>query len=58
MMKPAADQKSPATFAKDIAEMMRVWNSIIAKVRATFPRASEEEVYQISKGAMNKSLGI
>ena len=42
--------------AKDIAEMMNAWNKIQAAARKQFPTASEEEIYQIAKGAMWQAL--
>lgn len=44
--------------ADDIKEMMKNWNDTEAKVRATFPNATEEEVFQTTKAAMSKSLGL
>ena len=46
------------TFAKDLQEMMNGWNAIMAAARAQFPNASEEEIYQIAKGAMVQTLGL
>ena len=42
--------------ANDIAEMMNAWNKIQAAARKQFPNASEEEIYQIAKGAMLHTL--
>lgn len=47
-----------ATAANDIREMMNAWNTIIAAARKQFPAASEEEIFQIAKGAMNNALGL
>lgn len=44
--------------AKDIAEMMAAWNTIMAAARHEFPAASDEKLFEITKGAMNHSLGI
>lgn len=44
------------TAAQDIAELMAAWNKIMAAARQQFPGASEEELYQIAKGAMNHAL--
>jgi hypothetical protein len=41
-----------------IAEMMKNFAAIEANVRAAYPDASEEKVYQITKAAMNASLSI
>lgn len=43
---------------KAIEEMMNVWNKTIAAAKAAYPNATEEEIYQITKSAMNKSLGM
>jgi hypothetical protein len=42
--------------ANDIAEMMNAWNKIQAAARKQFPKASDEEIYQIAKGAMLHTL--
>jgi hypothetical protein len=47
-----------ATFAQDLQEMMNGWNTIMAAARKEFPNASEEELFQIAKGAMNRALGL
>ena len=44
--------------AKDIAEMMAAWDTIMAAARREFPAASDEKLFEIAKGAMNHSLGI
>ena len=44
--------------AQDIQEMMNAWNKIQAAARAQFPKASEEQIYQLTAGAMNYSLGL
>ena len=44
------------TAAQDIAELMAAWNKIMAAARAQFQNASEEEIYQITKGAMIRAL--
>lgn len=46
------------TSAADLAEMMAAWNKIESAAKAQFPHATPEEVYEITKGAMNHSLGI
>lgn len=46
------------TFAQDLAEMMAAWNKIMAAARAQFPTASEEELFAITKDAMNHSLKL
>lgn len=47
-----------ATFAQDLQEMMNGWNTILAAARREFPAASEEEIYQIAKGAMAHTLNL
>lgn len=47
-----------ATITTDLQEMMNAWNTIIAAARQQFPTASEEEVFQIAKSAMNNALGL
>lgn len=46
------------TTAEALKEMMEAWNKIMTAAREQFPTASEEELYQIAKGAMNHALGI
>jgi hypothetical protein len=46
------------TAAQDIAEMMQAWNTILAAAREQFPAASDEDLFQIAKGAMNHALGL
>jgi hypothetical protein len=43
-------------FAKDLTEMMQVWNLISETAARQFPNASAEELYQIAFGAMNDQL--
>jgi hypothetical protein len=45
---------SPA--AQDIQELMNAWNTIVANVRAQFPKATEENIYQFSRNAFYYSL--
>jgi hypothetical protein len=44
------------TFTQDLQEMMSGWNKIVAAARVQFPAASDEELYQIAKSAMNHAL--
>ncbi|WP_447639546.1 hypothetical protein [Pandoraea norimbergensis] len=44
--------------AEHIKEMMDNWNKTQDAVRAQFPDASDEQVYQMTAAAMNKSLGL
>lgn len=46
------------TTAEAMKEMMEAWNRIMDAARQQFPNATEEELYQIAKGAMNRAVGI
>jgi hypothetical protein len=46
------------TFAQDIQELMTAWNTIMSTARQQFPKATEEEIYQIAFGAMNHALKL
>lgn len=46
------------TTAEALKEMMENWNKIMEAARKQFPTSTEEELYQIAKGAMNHALGI
>ena len=46
------------TFAQDIAEMMKAWDTIVAAARKEFHGVSEEQIYQISHAAMKATLGL
>ena len=46
------------TTAEALKEMMDGWNKIMEAAHKQFPAATEEELYQIAKGAMNHALGI
>lgn len=46
------------TTAEALKEMMEAWNKIMESARQQFPKATEEELYQIAKGAMNRAVGI
>ncbi len=41
-----------------IKEMMAAWDKIMKKAKETFPRATDEELYQISHKAMLKALNM
>ena len=47
-----------ATLAADLAEMMAGWNKIESAAKAQFPNATKEELYEITKSAMNHALGL
>ena len=44
------------TTAEAIKEMMQAWDQIITAAREQYPHASEEQIYQIAKSAMNHAL--
>ncbi len=44
--------------AAHIAEMMANFAKAEAAARSAFPAASDEEIFQMVKSAMNKSLGL
>lgn len=44
------------TTAQALAEMLANWTKTEAAVRAAYPAADDEQVYQITAAAMNKSL--
>jgi len=50
--------RTMTNFAASLKEMMQNWNQIVAAVRAEFPNATDDEVFEIAKSAMNRSLGI
>lgn len=45
-------------FAEALKEMMDNWERMAAQVRAQFPDAGPEQVYQMTKAAMNQSLDL
>ena len=47
-----------AEIAETLKEMMEAWNKIMAAARKQFPMATEEELFEIAKGAMNHALRI
>lgn len=49
---------SNATMVADIAEMMKNWNKIEAKVNAAYPEMDNESRYQITSDAFRASIGI
>jgi len=54
----ATKNMNTTSFASDMAELMAGWNKIEAAAKAQFPKASEEELYQICKGAMAHAIGL
>ena len=44
--------------ADAIKEMMDNWNKTEEAVKATFPKASAEAIYQMTAEAMKRSLGL
>lgn len=58
-MEEATSQKAKGlTTAQAIGELMNGWNTIMAAARKQFPTSSEEELFQIAKGAMDKAVGL
>jgi hypothetical protein len=41
-----------------IAEMMKAWNTIEARVKAAYPKASADDVYRLTADAMTKAVGL
>lgn len=50
--------KTTNTAADDIREMLSAWNKIQSAARRQFPQANDEEIYRLTAGAMNHSLGL
>lgn len=46
------------TTPEALRALMTAWNTVLAAARAQFPQASEEQLYQIAKGAMNHALKL
>lgn len=44
--------------AQAISEMMVNWSKAEAAARLQFPIATDEEIYQVVKSVMNRSLGL
>jgi hypothetical protein len=44
--------------AEQLKEMMDNWTKTEAAARAAHPSANNEQIYQMTKEAMNKSLGM
>lgn len=44
--------------AADLKEMMDNWNKAEAAARAANPTATEEQIYQMTTAAINKSLSL
>ena len=49
---------STPTCADDFREMMAAWSKIETTIKTAYPEASAEEVYWMTKAAMDKALGI
>ena len=47
-----------ATLAADLKEMMAAWSKIETAARREYPKCSEEEIFEICKGAMNHALKL
>lgn len=50
--------QSQPTFADDFRSMLNGWTKIEAAARTQFPQATEEQLYEICKGAMRRALGL
>lgn len=46
------------TTAQAIHEMMSAWNASLAAAKQEFPSASEEQLYQIVKGVMDRAISV
>lgn len=44
--------------AATLKEMIEAWNRTMAAARRQFPSATQSELYQIVKGAMDRACGI
>jgi hypothetical protein len=44
--------------AENIKEMLDNWDKTADAARAANPAATEEQIYQMTAAAMNKSLGL
>jgi len=51
-------QNKTQTDAEFMAELMKAWNTIEAAAKAQFPNISNEERYQMCKGAMDHAIGL
>ncbi len=49
---------SDGEIVKAISEMMANWSKAEAAARMQFPAATDDEIYQVVKSAMNRSLGL
>lgn len=57
-MKTKLMDQAKTDAGKAVAEMMGVWGEIRKAAKKQFPKASEEELFQICSGAMNHALGL
>lgn len=48
--------RKQATLAQDIGAMMTGWNQIETRAREQFPNATKEELYAITRDAMNHAI--
>jgi hypothetical protein len=49
---------SNTALGNDLLEMMNAWNVIVDQARATFPNATEDQLFDIAKNAMMHTLRI
>lgn len=57
-MNSSACDMDRTVFAADLAEMMRVWDEIMAAVERQWPTLTPKEAYNVAVVIMNKSLGL
>lgn len=41
-----------------LSEMMNTWDQIMKSARKLFPNATDDQLYEIAKNAMNRAVGI
>ena len=49
---------SDEALKNDLVELMNAWTMIEREAKEWFPKASKEEIYKITKGAMDHALGF
>jgi hypothetical protein len=51
------DTMKKSDVVNGIAEMLKAWNTIEARVKAAYPKASAEDVCRLTAAAMTKAVG-
>jgi hypothetical protein len=46
------------TYVESFRELLNAWNLLMECVRLQFPEATNEEVYRITRDAMNRVVGL